>query len=205
LIAIALSAVGTKPPIWDVLATVATGANPDMARAFPPGLYLLDYLPGVRFKIREQLPTTLFDGTLTDYVSGLFFIVANYFVLFTVLGFSLMTLTIISPLAIWFWAREKLRGKVVKINIRNRTYFGSSGGGGGWPPTIRSVTNVDPSTGKWKTSLYLNEVNIWSVLTETSEGGRTTLEPFLNALQKLSALRRTKKLTCFEMLSDLFY
>jgi hypothetical protein len=28
-----MSLVGTKPPIWDVLATVTAGGNPDMTRA----------------------------------------------------------------------------------------------------------------------------------------------------------------------------
>jgi hypothetical protein len=29
----AISLIGTKLPIWDVVATVATGGNPDMTRA----------------------------------------------------------------------------------------------------------------------------------------------------------------------------
>jgi hypothetical protein len=28
-----MSPFGTKPPVWDVLATVAAGGNPDMTRA----------------------------------------------------------------------------------------------------------------------------------------------------------------------------
>jgi hypothetical protein len=170
--------------------------------SFPPGLYLIDYVPGVRFKIREQVLTTLFDRKLP---SDVFYIVVTLLFLSGALSsnFSPMMLAITSPLVIWFWARRKLLGNVVKVNIRNRTCFGD--GGLGWPPNIRTVINADPSTGKWKTSLFLSDVQIYSVFTPTSEGGRKTIEPFLNALQKLSALRRTKKLGFFTLLSDLFY
>jgi hypothetical protein len=32
-----MSSVGTKPPIWNVLATVAIGGNPDMTKAAQSG------------------------------------------------------------------------------------------------------------------------------------------------------------------------
>ena len=184
----------------DETARVEAEVVRSLEASFPPGLYLLDYVPGARLKIREQGPTTLFDGKLL-------------LVILTVLsgallwGFSPMMLAITSPLVLWFLVYRKLRGNVVKINIRNRTCFVSLPWDwkSGWPPNIRTVSNADPSTGKWKTSLYLSDVQIWSVFTSTSEGGRKTMEPFLNALQKLSALRRTKKLSFFARLSDLLY
>ena len=184
----------------DETARVEAEVVRSLEASFPPGLYLLDYVPGARFKIREQVPT--FDAS--PYV---FDIVVTLIVLSGVLFSDLppMWLAITSLLVIWHWGRN-LRGSVVKINIRNRTYFVSHPHDWrlGWPPNIRTVSNADPS-GKWKTSLYLADVQIWSVFTPTSEDGGKIMEPFSNALQKLSALRRTKKLSFFERLSDRFY
>jgi hypothetical protein len=184
----------------DETARVEAEVVRSLEASFPPGLYLLDYVPGVRFKIREQVPTSLFDGKLLFAILAV--LSGAYF-----WGFSPMMLAIASPLVIWFLAYRNLRGNVVKINIKNRTCFVSHPWDcehDDWPPKIRTVSNADPSTGKWKTSLYLSDVQIWSVLASTLEGGRTTMEPFSNALQKLSALR-TKKLSFFARLADRFY
>ena len=130
--------------------------------SFPSGLYLLDYQPGIRFKIRGCTPTKIFDWQLPVFA----------FIVLTTVGLlpdnslnspnSAIPTTIFEfILATWFWISRKLRGSVVKINIRNRSYFVSmppGTWGGGWPPEILVTTKFDSTTSKWTTSLYILNV-----------------------------------------------
>jgi hypothetical protein len=167
---------------------------------FPSGLYLLEYEPGVRFSIRENKKSTwsILDIiprlALSVFVGAVVFDESKMLALFL---FCLMLLPLLS--------RSRL-GQVVSVNLQKCTYYvfrsGSGGWGGGWPPDLQLSVNLDPKTNEWVTSLYLATVRIWTTTTPSAEAGRKKIKPFVEALQKIRALRRSKKVGVFDVLAE---
>ena len=156
---------------------------------FPAGLYLLDYEPGVRLSIREKKKTPLVS---TMMIPALF------------LGSIALAVSIASEawpfgafVLIWLVAysiRRTRLGTVVHLNLKKRMYFVSNPGGswgGGWPPDVAIRVELDTSTNLWVTSLYLATVRIWTASTVNPGDGKRKIKPFLEALQKIKALKRT--------------
>jgi hypothetical protein len=97
----------------------------------------------------------------------------------------------------------------VSLNIAKRIVFVTGQGKhsqSNWPPNIGLQVKLDESTGgQWVTTLYLATVCIWSTKTKNAEKGREKIKPFLEALQKIAALKPSK-LGYFDLpIEELFY
>jgi TIR domain len=160
--------------------------------SFPRGLRLLDYQPGIRLEIKDVSPVRIWDGTELPLLLGI--VITTALLSATLCSSSSIPVVIIVPLAVWFWADRKRRGTVVKLNIRKRKWSVAKPFDGGlvgvWPPFLGTTTDLDPLTGQWTTSLHLCTVRISKATSATPDGGRAAMEPFIEALQTIAALKR---------------
>jgi hypothetical protein len=179
----------TEGPNVETISAKETPEETIIDIPFPAGLYLLDYEPGVRLSIRENKKTPLI---------SLMMIPAFF------LGSIALAVSVSAeawPLGafvlIWLVAyaiRRTRLGTVVHLNLKKRMYFVSNPGGawgGGWPPDVAIRVELDTSTSLWVTSLYLATVRIWTASTVNPGDGKRKIKPFLEALQKIKALKPT--------------
>jgi hypothetical protein len=167
---------------------------------FPPGLYLLEYDPGVRLVIRENKVTF----SVRDVVARL--ALSVFVASFAFTQSKVAALFLLFLMSFLLLKRTRL-GTIVLLNLKKRMYLVSGDGGawgGGWPPDLRLSIRLDPTTNQWITSLFLATVCIWSTVTPTAEGGRKKIRPFVEALEQIRSLKRNKTLGLFDLLLELW-
>jgi hypothetical protein len=138
------------------------------------------------------IPGALFFATMIIIVSF-----AVHFILGVVLAILIFTIFI----------RKQRAGTFVSINLQKKIYFvcnPSGCWGGGWPPDIALRIEEDSSRTQWITSLYLASVCIWTAVTPTAAAGRRKITPFVGALRKIAASKRTVSVGFFDVMLEMF-
>jgi hypothetical protein len=187
------------PPRDPDITSAPVGVPETIDIPFPPGLFLYDYEPGVRLTIRDCKPIRVVKSSVIT--SGVSFLITSllFYAANPLAGLFLF-------IALLFAWRRLFRAiRKITMNIEKRLYFVSEGGGswgGGWPPYIGLSVALEQSTNLWVTSLYLDTICVWSKATEGAEQGREEIKPFVEALQKITALKRSKNVSWLDILKE---